>query len=60
MQTIDPVHMIVPQYVNLQGLSRGMERYNKSTILSAGVRALTFSIGDYFFCLVVLILSKNL
>ena len=38
-----------PSRENIRGLSRGMERYNKSKILSSGVRVLTFSIGESFF-----------
>ena len=37
-----------------------MERYDKSTISSSGVRVLVFSIGDSLFCLDVSLLITHL
>ena len=46
--------------VNVRGLSREIERYDKNATSSSGVRALTFSIRDSFFCVFIFALSMHL
>ena len=55
-----PVRTLMPQQGNIWGVLCRMKRYEKSTISCAGVRVLTFYIGDSLFCLVVFLLNIHL
>ena len=57
---IQPYAFLCPSRENIRGLSHRMKIYDKSTISSPVVRVITFSIGEYLFCLVIFILSTRI